>query len=367
MQYRLLLLLAVVLPLAAQTPTLTINGGTGPNVSVCKTASLKVSGGKTVLGKANYNWVFYKNNVLFDSKNEERECVTGQPCSVPIYTALAQMPLAFGKWQARLIVKTGLVVHSDEKTNIIQVGPMAPTASCKVNGSTAAVISVCPGGPIRVDGSESACAQNYRIAIQRSDASWGLSGIEAARWLTTPDFLEFGPIESWDVKGFAEKYAGFKFQGGQYYRVKVAVSAPWNEQSRLIYVMKPVSDFTINGGKADAISVAPTSAIRLNGQTSTCGTQYFVSVHRSNANWQGIGPEKSKWLSPADLAAYGPIDNFDVKKFATALGLPMTAGNRYLVKLAVGPEWAEKTRLIYLDPNMAPKDGLEGGAKTGAR
>jgi hypothetical protein len=357
-----------MLPLAAQqTPLLTINGGTGPNVSICNTATLKVSGGKTVIGKANYEWRFYQNNLLFDSKNEERECVTGQPCQVPTYVAIAKMPLAYGKWTARLTVKTGLTVHSDEATNSIQVGPMAPAASCKVNGSTAAVINVCPGGPIRVDGSESACAQNYFIAIQRSDEWWGLSGIEAARNLTTPDYLEFGPISSWDVKGFAEKYAGFKFEGGQYYRIKLAVKPPWNEQSRLIHVMKPVSSFTINGKSADAISVAGTSGIMLNGQASICGTQYFVSVHQANANWQGFGPEKMKWLNAADLAKFGPIASFDVKKFAAAQGLPMTLGNRYLVKLAVGPEWAEKTRLVYIDPNLAPKDGLEGGAKTGAR
>ena len=89
--------------------------------------------------------------------------------------------------------------------------------------------------PIVINGSLSSCASGYFVSIQLSDASWNRYGFEANRWLTSQDFATYGPINSFNVKKFAEDQ-WFSFVPGQYYSVKLAVGSPWSESSKLIQI-----------------------------------------------------------------------------------------------------------------------------------
>lgn len=118
------------------------------------------------------------------------------------------------------------------------------------------------------------------------------------------------------------------------------------------------TDFAINGKSSAEIRLCHSDAPRLQGCTATLPFQtgpcladsYFVSVQLSDPWWNRYGPEISRWLDPGEIDG---ICDFDLGQFLDGSGLSLSPGNYYRVKLAVGPEWQETSRLVYLEPGDA--------------
>jgi len=59
----------------------------------------------------------------------------------------------------------------------LKQGTGPPIAKSLINGDANSTVAVCPGGPITLDGSRSACASAYFVGIEFSDKHWtGLGG-----------------------------------------------------------------------------------------------------------------------------------------------------------------------------------------------
>jgi hypothetical protein len=224
-----------------------------------------------------------------------------------------------------------------------------PTANSLINGDDNPVVGVCSFGPILLDGSESTCASGYFVGIELSNKDWGRLGGGGGVWIGEKETQKYGPINNFDIKKFAEdRYIGFV--GGQYYLVKLAVGVPWNEHTQQIYIKPSASYFTLNGKTSEKIDVAYNEAITLNGNGSTCVTGYFLSVQKSDAAGNAIGPEIMRWLTNDDVSAFGPIAAFDVKKFAGTIypSFQFQEGEHYRVKFAVGPQWNALLKLVTI-------------------
>lgn len=338
--------------LFAKPPFFEINGK--------KTSPVPLSCGQTMLlyaqasgataGKASYEWTFYKGNASVASFKETLDCDLSPnqpPCQLSAFSKQLPTASGAGTYSARLVVKKFSLKVSDDTSDSIEVKVAPPTASAKINGSDASPVSVCAAGPIVLNGLPNSCGTNYFVGVRLADSSGNPIGPEYNRWLNGLDYIKYGGVHAFDVKRFAED-GWIKFQTGQYYLVKFAVGNPWHEQSRLIRAGLPASSFTINGQSTDKVNVKLSSLVLLNGQSSQCALGYFVSVQRSNENWQGQGPEMMRWLTVADTALFGPIGQFDIAKFAQSHGVTFKLNDYYLVKLAVGPQWNEKTRLIHI-------------------
>jgi hypothetical protein len=55
-------------------------------------------------------------------------------------------------------------------------------------------------------------------------------------------------------------------------------------------------------------------------------------------------------LTDDDFTTYGPINAFDVKKFAEDQWFSFVPGQYYCVKLAVGSPWSASSKLIQITP-----------------
>lgn len=120
---------------------------------------------------------------------------------------------------------------------------------------------------------------------------------------------------------------------------------------RIYGACSPVNSFKINGNSAQTIDIlAPGYPIVLDGAGCKCVSGYFVSVQLSDPWWNRYGPEAMRWLTASDFAAYGPISNFNVRKFAEDQWFQFVPGQYYRVKLAVGPGWIERSVLIHIKP-----------------
>lgn len=328
-------------------PHLSINGGVGATMTTCST-DLFVSavGDITYEGTWLYSWTLYRNGSSIASGSQTIDCPPGGPCQPPSFSK--SIPAVSGIYKVKLVVAT-----SQEWSNQIDVTASSgsPTAIPKINGDASIDhVEVCPGGPITLDASGSTCATSYFASIEISDASWNRKGYELAQWLGESERLKYGPISAFNVKKWAED-KWFTFVGGQYYRVKLAVGPGWNDRTQLIHIKTPVPVLKLNGQSAQSIDIpGPSYKISLNGASSICPTRYFASIQRSDANWNRYGPEAMKWLDPPDMNAYGPISQFNIKKFAEDRGFSFAPGQYYRVKLAIAPDWTETTTLIYLKP-----------------
>jgi len=112
---------------------------------------------------------------------------------------------------------------------------------------------------------------------------------------------------------------------------------------------QPAASPRINGQPGPIVDiVGPDWPIILDGSPSSCADSYFVSIQLSDANWARYGPEAMRWLTAAEYSRYGPLNHFNIKKFAEDQWFTFVPGQYYRVKLAVGPTWNEKTILIYI-------------------
>ena len=345
--FSIFLLAAALLAGAAQAQTtLSINNSSSPALAIAS-GSLYFLGVNAVAynGTWNYTWSLLKNDSEIHSETQSLSCDNSFPCQLPTFRYTIPVSCGSGTYKLKLKVTWfGIPGARTESNSIAVTAPGTPMPVLKVNGQKGLNIDVCAAGPITVDGSQSTCTQGYFIGMELSDPYWNVRSTPSTRWLTDKDFQKYGPLSSFDAKRFFED-RWFGFVPGQYYRLKLATS-PWVETTSLLRIVGSSASLTINGSKASPTVVDAAGPILLDGSTSTCATGYFVSVQLSDPSWHRIGNEVMQWLTASDLAVYGPINKFDVKKFAEARGLPIVAGQYYRVKLAVGTPWSESTVLI---------------------
>jgi hypothetical protein len=109
--------------------------------------------------------------------------------------------------------------------------------------------------------------------------------------------------------------------------------------------------FYLNGNPATTVSIPASSSIYLNTSSSMCQSTYFLSVQRSDQNWNRYGPEATKWLTFNDYNRYGfPRVNFNVKRFAEDRWFNFVPGQYYRIKLGTGggSSWTDVTHLVQV-------------------
>lgn len=352
----------------AQQVALKINDLSGPNITTCST-TLDFSASYTytfyIAGTYTFTFTLYRNSKVYKTQSAETSCEydASNPSSTPCQVdSLFKDSELTGNGTStyevnETITDGGGQVYANVNSNMISVtaSNTAPMAIPKINGNAThtygqADVSVCAIGPIIMDGSSSCGNGDYFLSVERSDPSWNLYAPEAMRWLTASDYSKYGPISNFNVMRFAEDQY-FGFVGGQYYRVKLATGPGWNEQSQVIAIEPNVSGLKINGNLGPTVNIlGPSYPIIMDGSSSTCASQYFLSVQLSDAASNKYGPEAMRWLAASDYAKYGPLNHFDAKKFAEDQWFAFVAGQYYRVKLATGPVWSETTTLIYIKP-----------------
>lgn len=349
--FRIAVFIAIVLlpgTALAVTSTLSIDGSSSANVTSCSTNLGVVAVGDTTLfGTNTYYWTLYRNGSVINSASQTITCNSSYQCQLPSYNYSTPAITAAYKVSLTVLFNT-----QDSNTINVTASSSGPTPMSLINGNaTINYVSVCPGGPITLDGSQSACASQYFASIELSDQWWNRKGGEFAEWLTQSEYSKYGSINAFDIKHWAEDQ-WFIFVPGQYYRVKLAVDPGWHERSQLIFIKTPTSIFKINGQSAQKVDIVkPNYSIILDGSTSTCASGlYFLSVQLSDASWGRYGPEAMRWLTSADFNKYGAINQFDVKHFAQDQWFIFSPGQYYRVKLAVGPGWHDTSTLIYIKP-----------------
>jgi len=142
--------------------------------------------------------------------------------------------------------------------------------------------------------------------------------------------------------------------GSYYVRARYTVSCGFVGSNfiNVQYSNSQVS-FTLNGSASTNVTVCQNSNITIDGSASTCDDNYFVSVQETNAAGTArIGNERMQWYSGAAPS------NIDVRAHCLnstsgSPALTLQAGKYYRVKLAVGPEWSERTVVMYLEPASA--------------
>jgi hypothetical protein len=174
-------------------------------------------------------------------------------------------------------------------------------------------------------------------------------GIEYGVFASTDliDALAFGSIYIDDEDSGNHN----SYSGGQNY-VSNIIFGDKNTTMRIAKVKPPKvcsGPFTINGQFDTSVGIPlPNHPIVLDGSCTPSTSGYFVSIQLSDPWWNRYGPEAARWLTSADLLNYGPVNNFDIKRFAQDQWFVFVSGQYYRVKLAVGPVWAEYTTLIYI-------------------
>lgn len=330
---------------SAQAQSLSINNSGSPTLNVSGGSLSFLGIGSAFSGTWDYTWTLLKNDSEIRSNKQSLTCDQFL-CEPPMFRYQISSACMTGTYKLKIKVSRWGIPTSRTESNSIAVSAPGggPTPVLKVNGQKGLNIDVCAVGPIIVDASQSTCTSDYFLGMQLSDIYWNSLSTEAMRWLTKTEFAQYGPISHFDAKRFYE-HQYFGFVPGQYYRLKLATS-PWVETTSLLHIVGSTASLTINGSKASPTVVDAAGPIRLDGSTSTCASGYFVSVQLSDPSWHRFGREAMRWLTANDMAQYGPIDNFDVKKFAEDQSLPIVAGQYYRVKLAVGNPWSESTVLI---------------------
>ncbi len=360
-RYALTALLILALPFggSAVAQSLAVNSKTDPSISVCGT-DLSFSGldPATLHGTWIYIWTLFRDGFVEQVQQQSISCFQF-PCQFPTfyYHTTSGLP---GVYQLRLQVKWGLIIGKTLHSNkvAVAISPAAPpTAKLKINGKEGNSLTICPHDPIVVDGSSSLCTSAYFLSVQLSDVNWNRFGGEATRWLSSSDYKTYGPISSFNAKAFAERQF-FRFVGGQYYRVKLAVVSPWNETTTLVRIAEPsVSAKLLNvhssrsqfssatGLMADIqqVCVSKTTLI-LDGASSSCEDRYFIEAMELDGNSLKEVPSSSfgTWITPLTQAPA----NINLNAVYASGGRYFEFGKVYRIKLAVGLPWKETVVLV---------------------
>jgi hypothetical protein len=340
-------LLSVVLSFAAiADPGITkfeIDGhGSAFTVSACGTTpSLFVraeAGANLMAGYHSYHFELMRDNTSVASESDW-VVLAGDYSDYDLGPFLKTIPAVSGIYYLKLDIDGQTAVSQNIPFTLLQSQTGPPTAWSLINGVSAweDPIEVCSAGPIIIDGSKSTCVSQYFLGIELSDRWWNGYGGGYGQWLTNKDYQQYGPINTFNVKKWAEDhYVGFV--AGQYYRVTLAVGTPWNQHTKVISIQPTVPRLSINGASGANIDIlGPAYPIIMNAAGSGCAKSYFLSIQLSDVNLNRYGYEAMKWLDTADFSQYGPPSGFDVRQFAEDRGLKFVPGQYYRVKLAVGP------------------------------
>ena len=215
-----------------------------------------------------------------------------------------------------------------------------------IDGLTAQSISLCQSAPLRLNSCRTTCAQsglaqshcnspNYFVSVQRSDAYWNRYGVEAMRWLTP---AEAATICDFDLRAFVSG-SGVTLDGGNYYRVKVAVgvtNAPWHEETHLVYLEPAVSEVTINGLAGPLVQIPTGTAAYLSMCASRCASSYSIVAQEIDSLGQPIG-------NPATVPQTAGMECYlDLTPLLTSIN-PPAPGRMYEIKLTVDAPPSLKT------------------------
>jgi hypothetical protein len=257
-----------------------------------------------------------------------------------------------------------------DTSNSVPVTFQSATASSKINNSSSQTPNVYANGPMTLNGSGSACASSYFVSIQKSNSSWGGTGPECMRWLTSSDYNQFGSISNFDLRGFYLS-CGQTFTPGQYYRVKLAVGNPWNETVKLVYVPPATPNFSIKDKNnnwvtppADGSPIEVCSSnITMNAAATMGESKYEIVVQESDRWWnRSYRYEWGRWFSGQapnginlqNLASTYSYPQYGFTGDVARQGSVLFGGNlqsgaeRYFrVSLCTGePSWTCKTALL---------------------
>lgn len=209
-----------------------------------------------------------------------------------------------------------------------------PTVDFEINGSSSPVVASCGAGFLLLDGSGTLGESQYFVSMQKSDRWWNRFGDEVTGWFPgeVPD--------DFDLESFA-RGGGLELEGGTYYRVKLAIADPWQEETRLLHILPASAEMTVNGGSGSVIETTLGKLI-MDGRFSFCELAYFVGMQRSDTQGGRLGPEHAQWFGgeapeSIDLAAFWK------RKQGESLKLGC-----YWVKLAVAGPWQQDERLVCL-------------------
>lgn len=330
-------------------------------VSACGATLLSVHAEATANLSAGYHSYYFELMRDNTSVASESDWVSlgGDYSNFDLGPFLKTIPAVSGTYYLKLNVDGHTEVSQSIAFTLLQSQTGPPTAWSLINGVSAweDPIEVCSAGPIIIDGSKSTtCASQYFLSIELSDRWWRGYGGEYGQWLTKKEYQQYGHINAFNVKKWAEDHY-FGFVPGQYYRVKLAVGTPWNEHTKIISIQPTVPRLVINGAVGAVIDIlGPAYPIVMDASVSGCAKFYFLSVQLSDAARNRYGDEAMKWLDAADFSQYGPPSDFDVRRFAEDRGLKFAPGEYYRVKLAVGPGWNDTTSLIFIKPQVPPRD-----------
>lgn len=264
-----------------------------------------------------------------------------------------------GGWlSGRLEYAAGTNSYRNATSELVGLGSRLCSDTCKararfqINGSSEPEVDVCSGQSLRLDGRTSTCYSGLFVSVQRSDPRWNRHGKEAMGWLPRSNW---GTIGSFDIADFAER-RGAPVQSGEYYRVKLAVSAPWHSESKLVHVLPPRAQFSIDGSSAAAFSLPGKSPLIMDGSSSECAKKFFVSIQESDPHWNRFGPEYQRWLTPTEARS---ISSFDLRAFLRGERGTFATGKHYRIKLATVEPWHEQVKLVYLETeSLVPGEGV---------
>lgn len=142
--------------------------------------------------------------------------------------------------------------------------------------------------------------------------------------------------------------------GYYYFRVRYGNNCPWYTSPQLYVTFSTAQvNYTLNGSSSNNLSYCFKEQLVIDGSGSSCANSYFLSVQETN-QWgtARIGHERMEWYTGA------PGANINVKTHCLrstpgSPALTLQAGKYYRVKMAVGPEWSERTVIVYLEPANA--------------
>ncbi|MCG8455160.1 MAG: RICIN domain-containing protein [Holophagales bacterium] len=217
-----------------------------------------------------------------------------------------------------------------------------------INESTALSVSVCEGSLVRHTGEHPMIQGTF-------DYRWDLLHNNVSILNSTQEITCDPGIYCGSATYGAYTPAWPAWEGVYRLRLRILDNngvAVENHLSNAIVVVVtgvPTAISKINGSSQTVVPVDVLTPIRLDGSGSICADSYFVSIQLSDASWGRHGHEAHAWLDASLLHQYGPISNFDIRRFAEDRWMGFGPGQYYRVKLGISP-WHSTTKLIKILP-----------------
>lgn len=279
--------------------------------------------------------------------------------------------IANKKYRVKLITSNP-AGPATEKVQYIKITPHVNLLDYSINNSTSSLVTVknklsyqdLPR--IILNGSKSALSgDDFYVSIRLSNSTGADVGPVVEKWyLDQPDKLK-----EFDLRNFATSEGSLTLEYGKYYKVNLCTGNPWTcGTTKLIYIEPCTNsiDFEINGVKTEPVTVTceynePDITLTTALCTSCFSDDYFISVQKSNSNGAALGSEVSDWMIPPNEFSH-VATKIDLRAFTSSRGLNLLNGNYYLVKVATGNPWTERSKLLYISPCTSNPDFTINGS-----